>query len=359
MKPNLNNNQELITGRKQNKNNINNNNINENSNINSINITKKQSRKIPTDNENKKSDINNNNNSIKNNNNNNNNDNIFLYNNNNNNSLNNNSINNLSEDSNYLKEIENVSKTAPILNLEILNSLTIPKNFIIKIGPFGMISNSLRNKKDGIVYFGFILPENDNLNNSIDFLIKPKDNNNYEDRFIGRHFQIKFSPYELKYYIRDLGNGFGTFIKLKDKYYIIDNSLINIGDSYLLFSYNKPESDVNINEQIENLNNYGTLYCQPYNGDKKYETIIFQNYVKNYFTIGRKEDCDTNIQDKMLSKIHCLLVYSEEEGWYIIDGDEYGNHSTNGTWIFAFDDFELLNGMYFKSNSHLFSVCYE
>ena len=116
---------------------------------------------------------------------------------------------------------------------------------------------------------------------------------------------------------------------------------------------------MNINEQIENLNNYGTLYCQPYNGDKKYETVVFQNYTKKYFTIGRKEDCDTNIQDKMLSKIHCLLVYSEEDGWYIIDGDEKGNHSTNGTWIFAFDDIELLNGMYFKSNSHLFSVHYD
>jgi pSer/pThr/pTyr-binding forkhead associated (FHA) protein len=277
-----------------------------------------------------------------------------------------------------------------ILKITIENSPTLQKGKEIFIGPNGLFDknssdiNSIKNNENenirinekNNVNFGyfkdeknrkllnFILPpekinynnKNNNNNNDDDENESEKEKENSQE---GLFFKIYYNFISKKYYIKDLGNGFGTFIKLKDKFYIIDNSLINIGDSYLLFSYNKPESDGNINEQIENLNNNRILYCQPYNGDKKYETIIFQNYVKNYFTIGRKEDCDLNIQDKMLSKIHCLLVYSEEEGWYIIDGDEYGNHSTNGTWIFAFDDIELLNGMYFKSNSHLFSVCYE
>ena len=370
MKPNLNNNQELITGRKQNKNNINNNNINENSNINSINITKKQSRKIPTDNENKKSDINNNNNNIKNNNNNNNNDNIFLYNNNNNNSLNNNSINNLSEDSNYLKEIENVSKTAPILNLEILNSLTIPKNFIIKIGPFGMISNSLRNKKDGIVYFGFILPENDNLNNSIDFLIKPKDNNNYEERFIGRHFQIKFSPYELKYYIRDLGNGFGTFIKLLKEIQIKDNYLINLGNSYIVCTFGddfKSDHIENNSNLFEN-NKDSILNIKVFSGNSNNNVVSCNPNEIKQIHIGREDECDIVIDDSLLSRIHCTIYFKENVGWFIHDGkfildtenesESLCKNSTNGTWLYVIEDTLIENNMIFKANQNLYQCEY-
>jgi pSer/pThr/pTyr-binding forkhead associated (FHA) protein len=358
MKPNLNNNQELITGRKQNKNNINNNN-NENSNVNSINITKKQSRKIPTDNENKKSDNNMNNN---------NNDNIFLYNN-NNVSLNNNSLNNLSEDSNYLKEIENVSKTAPILNLEILNSLTIPKNFIIKIGPFGMISNSLRNKKDGVVYFGFILPENDNLNSSIDFLIKPKDSNSYEERFVGRHFQIKFSPYELKYYIKDLGSGFGTFIKLLKEMQLKDNYLINLGNSYIVCTFGDDfKTDaVDNNNPFEN-NKDSVLNIKVFSGNSNNNVVSCNpNEIKQIF-IGREEDCDIVIDDSLLSRVHCTVYFKENGGWFIHDGkfvldaeneaESLCKHSTNGTWLYVIEDTLIENNMIFKANQNLYQCEY-
>ena len=37
-----------------------------------------------------------------------------------------------------------------------------------------MIENSLRNKRDGFTYFGFI--EDNNKNKEIDFLIQPKEN---------------------------------------------------------------------------------------------------------------------------------------------------------------------------------------
>ena len=38
------------------------------------------------------------------------------------------------------------------------------------------------------------------------------------------------------------------------------------------------------------------------------------------------------------------------------DGNEEGNESTNGTWIYALDDIEIKDGMKFKSNSCNF-VC--
>ena len=57
----------------------------------------------------------------------------------------------------------------------------------------------------------------------------------------------------------------------------------------------------------------------------------------------------------MLSRVHCILFYDEEKGWFIKDGNEIGQPSTNGTWVFAYDECEIYDGMIFKSNSNLFS----
>jgi hypothetical protein len=38
----------------------------------------------------------------------------------------------------------------------------------------------------------------------------------------------------MKYYLKDMGFGFGTFIKIQSETILKDNSLINIGDSYIV-----------------------------------------------------------------------------------------------------------------------------
>ena len=50
-----------------------------------------------------------------------------------------------------------------------------------------------------------------------------------------------------------------------------------------------------------------------------------------------------------------MIHYDEEKGWFIRDGNENGKGSTNGTWVFAFDEMEIIDGMLFKANSNLFS----
>jgi hypothetical protein len=72
-------------------------------------------------------------------------------------------------------------------------------------------------------------------------------------------------------------------------------------------------------------------------------------------TIGRSENSDVILQDKMLSRIHCILFYDENKGWLIKDGNELNQPSTNGTWVFAYDECEIYDEMIFKSNSNLFS----
>jgi hypothetical protein len=77
----------------------------------------------------------------------------------------------------------------------------------------------------------------------VDYIIRPKDKD-YDNRYIGRHFQICFNPEVMKYYIKDLGNGFGTFVKIQSDSLLKDNSLINIGDSYLVCTMGVEEDTI-------------------------------------------------------------------------------------------------------------------
>jgi hypothetical protein len=55
---------------------------------------------------------------------------------------------------------------------------------------------------------------------------------------MGKHFQIRYDWNTKKYYIKDLGNDSGTFIKLINETKIKDNLLINIGEINIVFSFN-------------------------------------------------------------------------------------------------------------------------
>jgi hypothetical protein len=274
----------------------------------------------------------------------------------------NNNENNLNEidNENYINQIKKVYNKSPKLNVEILNSYIIPRGFVIQIDPLGMVSNSLRNVRDGIVYFGFFSPEDENSkdenNNKIDFLIKPKDDN-YESRFVGKHFQIKFNPNDLKYYIKDLGFGYGTFAKLMKETLIKDNYLINIGNSYIVCSYGMDDKEKNDDKNILNIKIFDNtkrnpFFCKP-KENKKY-------------LIGRDVKCDIIIDDSLLSRIHCTIYYdNEKEMWFIHDGTMKKNkegeykYSTNGTWLFLIDDTLIENDMIFKVNQNLYQCKYE
>lgn len=274
----------------------------------------------------------------------------------------NNNENNLNEidNENYINQIKKVYNKSPKLNVEILNSYIIPRGFVIQIDPLGMVSNSLRNVRDGIVYFGFFSPEDENSkdenNNKIDFLIKPKDDI-YESRFVGKHFQIKFNPNDLKYYIKDLGFGYGTFAKLMKETLIKDNYLINIGNSYIVCSYGMDDKEKNDDKNILNIKIFDNtkrnpFFCKP-KENKKY-------------LIGRDVKCDIIIDDSLLSRIHCTIYYdNEKEMWFIHDGTMKKNkegeykYSTNGTWLFLIDDTMIENDMIFKANQNLYQCKYE
>ena len=291
-----------------------------------------------------------------------------------------------------------------LLKIIIENSTTLPKGEIIFITPIGLIG-SIRSKnfKEEGIFFGYYKNIN-NINVDIDYMLPPSniiDENNFiseeykknllmsieskkyksennnnnnnlfeeiENKNEGKFFKIFFDKNTEKYFIKDLGSGFGTFIRLmKDENYILkDNTLINIGNSFLIFSYSNNFDTNNLNEENNNnnLNNYFTnnydsiencnLYLKICSGENKYSTFVFDDKNKIY-SLGRNDKCDVIIHDKMLSRIHCIVCYDKNYNiWVIKDGGDKGM-STNGTWIFAFDEIEIKEGMIFKINANLLS----
>ena len=216
----------------------------------------------------------------------------------------------------------------------------------IEITPLGYIES--KRKKDGITFFGFSKEQN---KNEIDININPLEGeNNIDEKFYGKHFQIKFNPEDLNYYLRDLGHGFGTFARITSKVEIKNNLLLNIGENYLIFSLVKDNNEDDNDSNLLNIKLYSVSSGQTSFDFKKENSPI---------TIGRKPENNIYIDDNMLSRIHCTL-FNKEERWFLVDGsinDEDENNikkSTNGSWIYAFEDTVIYDKMSFKASHYLF-----
>lgn len=253
-------------------------------------------------------------------------------------------------DENYIEKIN--ASTAQNLNIEIINSLIMPKGLIIKINALGMTENSLRNAFDGHTYFGYL---NDLTNNNqIDFLVKQKEDIPTEDKLIGRHFRIKYNPDENVYSIKDFGCGYGTFMKILTQIQIKDSYLINLGNSYIVCTFGVEELDVD-EQTINNPQNF--LNIKVFSGNSKKEPYFFNPEQTNKIYIGRDVECDIIIDDNLLSRIHCTLEFIDDI-WMITDGkntdDGKNKPSTNGSWLYLIEETEIYNEMIFKSNQNVY-----
>ena len=150
-----------------------------------------------------------------------------------------------------------------------------------------------------------------------------------------------------------MGVGYGTFYKLEQETIIKENNIINIGESYLIFTFNKNKKEENQEIQEDD------LFLKIYSNEGQYEPLIIpKNNDNKIYTLGRSDKCNVTIKDKMLSRVHCILFYLDNN-WYIKDGNEKGIESTNGTWLYALEEIEIKEGMKFKSNSCNFICNYQ
>ena len=261
-----------------------------------------------------------------------------------------------------LEKIKKVYSSSKKLILEIISNDS-EKFVSIELDPYGYV-NSKREKKDGITYFGY--QDGDSL---VDYQLKNGDSYFNEDIFNGRHFMIKFNPDDLNYYIKDLGKGFGTFIKIQEWTEIKNNLLLNIGENFIVFSLGDEENEEKEKEELnednndiknENVENDICLNIKIFNmKNQKIFTLSPDNCPA---TIGRNSDNSIVIDDDMLSRFHCTIDFDKNK-WYIQDGyaknglkDEEIKKSTNGSWIYAYDEIKITDKMIFKSNHNLF-IC--
>ena len=187
----------------------------------------------------------------------------------------------------------------------------------------------------------------------------------------GRYFYIYFNPDYMKYYVKDCGMSYGTFIKIQNELILKDNYVINIGDSYLDISIgieNKSFLKDNINNGNNNQKQIFSQSFSEYDNnlnlkiiskDKIYDPVNFLP-TKSKIKIGRASNCEIVIDDILLSRIHCTIEYKNNIGWIIRDG--YNNNknneesidikaSTNGTWLFAHEDTPIYEGMILRSDN--------
>ena len=258
-------------------------------------------------------------------------------------------------DESEIEKIKEVIPKSQNLKIEIISSTTEPKGSILIINPLGL-ENGKRKSNDGISYFGY---EENTKNPTIDYLIKPREKQ-YDERFLGKHFQIRFNPNDLKYYLKDLGHGFGTFIKITNWIEIKNNFLLNIGENYIVFTIGL-EDEIIMNENYSNKkqSDYENLLnVKIFSGDVKHGVVSFSPS-KSPISIGRSPDCDILIDDNMLSRTHCVVEFKNNK-WFIQDGfvNEKGEvrKSTNGTWIYAYEEIMIFDKMTFKANHNLF-IC--
>ena len=205
------------------------------------------------------------------------------------------------------------------LILEIMTSWNLPVGFKLTIRNTRGLENSLlkgKEKEDtNIVYFGFQREEDLNTNPYIDYLLYPKEDF-YDNKFVGQHFQIRYDTDNKLYYIKDLGFGFGTFIKLTKDIKLKDNYLINIGETYIVFSLNQKEkenetnydgSKDNENNELDNDNN--SINIKVFSGDEKCDNYNFDYFSNPTILIGRNAFCDIIIEEKCFQE-YIVLFFS-------------------------------------------------
>ena len=219
----------------------------------------------------------------------------------------------------------------PKLFLQILESTKIDPGTILTITATGL-QNSKRNKSDFKTYIGSQLQDKGEVLN--DFVIPEE-----SDGMGKQHLLIKFNTSTNKYLISDLGDGSGTFVKLDTDILLRNEYIISFGNSHMKISLNS------ISDKL------GVKFIE---GPKTAEEFFFAPS-DEVVLIGRMNDCRVRFEDSNMSRYQCSILYQQTRGWVLRDGIN-SKRSTNGTWIYVEEEFEIEDKMVFKAGKTLFEA---
>lgn len=129
--------------------------------------------------------------------------------------------------------LETLSSGKSLL-LKVLNTGNLPKGQTFFIKPQGS-EDSYRLPKDGCTYFGCR-----GGSEALDIDISPEEGS-FEESQRGRNFIIYYKIEKDSYWIKDLGKGYGAFIKLEENLVkpiqvLKNNMLIHVGESFLVIN---------------------------------------------------------------------------------------------------------------------------
>ena len=220
----------------------------------------------------------------------------------------------------------------------------------IIINDSGMI-NSKRNKKDGYTVFG--------LNNSVDvtgklnndFVINfkkdPEEMGNVETE-TGKVFEIKFNKNKKEYTLYFINPYLYLYYKINNFVYFYPGKeyFLFVGKIFFSINIEKKNNEQIINIQVDNT-------CKENENPEEINKKYSFNENKAIIKIGRI-DCDINICEKCISKIHGIIEFSKiNQRFYYKD-----MNSTNGTTLLIRKgDFVKIKGeMNFKLEDVSFKI---
>lgn len=212
----------------------------------------------------------------------------------------------------------------PELDLEVIESSILEAGRVFKIKPDGITGMEVT-PIDGSFRFG--------TTNDGRHITLPQ-----EDGMGGSHFSITYNASEAVYFLQDLGEGTGTFMRIDRKLRLMSRYILSFGDTHMGVFVNQLPTSSSVNLRILD----GPMSDQQFDFD--------QNEVVK---IGRTQECQIKFDSTNMSRVQCIVAYSVELGWFIQDGD--GNRgSTNGTWLYIDEPFQLIENTVFKAGQTLF-----
>ena len=124
-------------------------------------------------------------------------------------------------------------KNQKTLDIEIVESPSLTVGTIIKMTPEGLV-NSKRNIHDGHAFFGSYSGQDQYQINDFNFPIEEKG-------FGKRHFVIQYDETKDSYFLKDLSDGTGTFIKVNDQLPIVENIILSFNNVHLAIMVPSPQ----------------------------------------------------------------------------------------------------------------------
>lgn len=240
---------------------------------------------------------------------------------------------------------------AECLRIEVIEGPEANRGTVLDINAQGLVG-SQRSKNDGCTILGSLKQsaKGDVYN---DFVIQQDENDGIGDR----HMIIKYNMADRQYYIRDLGKGSGTFVRLDVPLTLKNGFIISFGTSHLTVNFFQGEArrrgtggEMEQSQSKQGTSSSDRIQLKFIDGPKLDQVFTFKSNEK--ILIGRMPSCNIKFDDNQLSRLQCTIEYIDGN-WILKDGDG-SKSSTNGTWLFVDELFKIYDGMVFKAGQTLF-----